>query len=74
MTDDKPRFTCRACLEVFEHLQDRADHDCPAQTGSPEDELDHQVEAASIPSLATLFKRGKERGLIKPGKEYGEAV
>lgn len=47
----------------------------PVATGCPdhpnEGELDQLVAAASMPSLATLFQRGKEQGLIKPGKEYG---
>lgn len=36
-----------------------------------EDELDQLVQRASVPSLASLFKKGKEAGLIQPGKEYG---
>lgn len=35
------------------------------------DTLDALVEKASVPDLATLFKRGKEAGLIVPSKEYG---
>lgn len=37
-----------------------------------EADLDRMVQAASVPNLATLFKRGKDAGLIKAdGFEYG---
>lgn len=39
-------------------------------TGS---ELDDMVRRASVPNLASLFKRAKDAGLIKPGKEYGDS-
>ena len=48
----------------------------PTDTVSEDDELEALVEQdrkASAPSLATLFQRGKDSGLIKPGKEYGSA-
>ena len=37
-----------------------------------DDSLDQLVEAASVPNLAALFKRGKEAGLLKPTTGYGE--
>ena len=37
-----------------------------------ESSLDRMVEAASVPNLAALFKRGKEAGLLKPTTGYGE--
>ena len=36
--------------------------------------MDALVEQASIPNLASLFKAGKKRGLIKPTSMYGEAA
>lgn len=39
----------------------------------PDDTMDALVEQASIPNLATLFKAGKKRGLIRPTSMYGEA-
>lgn len=36
------------------------------------DTLDTMVQQASTPTLATLFKRGKEAGLIQPTTGYGE--
>jgi hypothetical protein len=36
------------------------------------DSLDSLVQAASTPSLSTLFRRGKEAGLITPITGYGE--
>lgn len=35
-----------------------------------EDELDEMVAKASRPTLATLFKRGLDQGLIKPTNSY----
>lgn len=34
------------------------------------DTMDHMIEQASLPTLASLLKRGIERGLIKPAHEY----
>jgi len=45
----------------------------PGTTITSEDELDHLVQRASVPSLASLFKAGKEKGLIKPTTGYGGA-
>lgn len=42
----------------------------PSTTMS-ENELDKLVEKASTPNLASLFRKGKEAGLIQTGKEYG---
>jgi hypothetical protein len=38
------------------------------------DTLDSLVQAASVPNLASLFKRGKDAGLITPITGYGEGV
>lgn len=35
-----------------------------------ESSLDQLVEAASVPNLASLFRRGKEAGLLKPVTGY----
>lgn len=45
-------------------------------TVSEDDELEALVEQdrkANAPTLAQMFQRGKDAGLIKPGKEYGNA-
>ena len=47
--------------------------DVGTRIGGDEGDLDRMVERASVPNLAALFKRGKEAGLIQPGKEYGNA-
>jgi hypothetical protein len=39
-----------------------------------EADMDQMVQRASVPNLASLFKRGKEAGLIKPGTEYGHTA
>lgn len=36
--------------------------------------LDSLVEKASVPNLAALFQTAKDKGLIKPGKEYGNST
>ena len=46
----------------------------PPDPGSKMDELDELVQRASTPNLATLFRRGKEAGLIKPTTGYGEGA
>jgi hypothetical protein len=35
------------------------------------DPMDSMVQAASIPNLATLFKRAKDAGLTVSGTDYG---
>lgn len=35
---------------------------------------DRMVAAASVRSLADLYKAGKKRGLIKPTQEYGNTA
>jgi hypothetical protein len=47
----------------------------PAQTNEPivseaADSLDSLVQQASLPTLATLFKRAKDRGVLNAGPEY----
>lgn len=48
----------------------------PPENGTKmtESELDTLVEKGSVPNLATLFKQGKEAGLIKPTTGYGEGA
>ena len=36
----------------------------------PDATLDHMIEQASIPTLASLLKKGIESGLIKPTHDY----
>lgn len=33
--------------------------------------MDAMIEKASIPNLASLFRAGKEKGLIQPAYQYG---
>lgn len=41
------------------------------QLSAEEASMDQMVQAASVPSLASLFQKAKDTGLIKPMKEYG---
>lgn len=50
-----------------------SEHDTRSKGGTEgpdESSLDQLVEAASVPNLAALFKRGKEAGLLKPVTGY----
>ena len=38
------------------------------------DNLDQLVQAASVPSLADLFRKAKEQGVIVPVSVYGEGA
>lgn len=38
-----------------------------------DDSLDTLVEQASTPTLAQLFQRAKDQGLIQPQQQYGHA-
>lgn len=38
-----------------------------------DDSLDPMIEAASVPNLATLFRRAKDKGVIGSVSNYGEA-
>lgn len=37
-----------------------------------DDSLDQLIEAASVPSLASLFRKAKAQGAIGPLSNYGE--
>lgn len=50
------------------------DAPCPVHLSVADDSLDTMIQKASVPNLATLFQRGKDAGLIQPGKEYGETT
>jgi uncharacterized protein (DUF1786 family) len=39
-----------------------------------DDSLDQMVQAASTPTLSTLFRRAKEAGVITPVAVYGEGM
>lgn len=44
----------------------------PADRVKTEEEIeDEMIRRASVPSLGTLFDRGKKSGLIKPVNGYG---
>ena len=45
-----------------------------SEVGTNMEVSDEMMERASVPNLASLFQRGKEAGLIKPGKEYGSSA
>lgn len=46
----------------------------PAEGGVSvaDDSLDQLIEAASVPSLASLFRQAKQQGAIGPLSNYGE--
>ena len=47
--------------------------DISSSTGegvSQDTKMDEMIERASIPNLASLFKKGKDSGLLKPQQDY----
>ena len=44
-----------------------------AVVSDPDAMMDAMIKKASVPNLAALFKAGKQRGLIQPQQEYGNA-
>lgn len=46
----------------------------PEVVSDPDDNLDTMIEQASLPTLASLLKRGIESGLIKPAHEYSHGT
>lgn len=61
--DLKSSVTCTHC--GFDHT---------AEMSESEDRVEEMIEKASVPNLASLFKQGKARGLIKPTEEYTAAT
>ncbi len=45
-----------------------------AEVSASAETIDQMVEAASVPNLATLFKRAKDRGVIGSVSVYGEGA
>ncbi len=76
---------CKECGGMYHTIDELLAHDCPGSIGILDEvvsevsaSVDHEdlvevklVEEASQPSLATLFQRAKNRGLIKPTNSYG---
>lgn len=46
--------------------------ECGQPLSDPDASLDRMVHTASVPDLATLFKRAKDKGAIGPVSNYGE--
>lgn len=70
-----PIGDCVPCQELIAEEQRALIGDEPLTTGglSVDDAtIEALVQSASTPSLATLFKRGKETGLIQATTGYGE--
>ena len=43
-------------------------------TKMDEQDMDELVRKASAPNLASLFRKGKDKGLIKAQQEYGHTT
>jgi hypothetical protein len=66
---DEIKEDCNACK--IEAAVDRYDDERKGGTLSvADDTMDTMVQRASAPSLATLFQRGKDAGLLKPTQGY----
>lgn len=63
-------ITCTEC----KHLSPDGAVRCPGcghNLSDPDARLDDMVEKAAVPSLATLFRKAKDSGAIKPVSGYG---
>lgn len=63
VSDPKARIPRGA--QEGEHQRDQVMHDTLDEV-----QLDELIARGSVPTLAQLFKRGKEQGLIKPTNTY----
>lgn len=63
---------CRSCGAM--HGKDVCPHCGEGIVSVADDSLDSMVQAASVPSLATLFKRAKDAGVIGAVSNYGEGA
>ena len=59
--------SCPRCGGPPSRVLPPADHE-PVSVA--DDSLDHMIERASRPTLASLLKRGIDSGLIKPAHDY----
>lgn len=48
--------------------------ECGGKLSVSTDTMDDMIEEASVPDLATLYRRGKEKGLLKPQADYGQSA
>lgn len=55
-------------------LPQEPDHHDTKALSEDDDSLDTMIEQASLPTLASLLKRGIESGLIKPAHDYSNGV
>lgn len=59
---------CTHCAEDTSSLQCPK---CGRDLSDPDARLDDMIEKAAVPSLATLFRKAKDSGAIKPISGYG---
>lgn len=66
---------CEPCSTEYQEAQaEMLGSPVPGGLSVDEDTMDLMVSEASTPTLAMLFKRGKEAGLIQPTTNYGEST
>lgn len=65
-------MNCPNCNTKADSLADVCEACGTEIVSVPDDKMDALVSAASIPNLASLFRAGKDKGLIKPTSVYGE--
>lgn len=65
--------TCQNCGQFLKELADVTAHACTAMSVADES-MDTLIQQASVPNLATLFRRAKEAGVIGPVSVYGEGA
>ena len=67
---------CRveAAIDTIDSGEGVSDPGTTMGSVTDETELDALIEKGSTPNLAALFRKGKAKGLLKPGHEYAGAT
>lgn len=64
---------CSGCGSELSDVHAQCPTCYPEAVSDPDARLDTMVQQASVPSLATLFKKAKDSGAIKAVTAYGGA-
>jgi uncharacterized OB-fold protein len=62
---------CPKCGHAYTRVGEICPVCHPAEVSDPDAKLDDMVERAAVPTLATLFRKAKATGAIKPITGYG---
>lgn len=65
---------CPRCDRRPSKVGEHTEHDDDQALSDLDDSLDDMIEKASLPTLASLLRRGIQSGLIKPTHDYSHGV